>query len=84
MTAAISHNQAFGRALRRLRLEHHLTQEQLGFDAGMSRNHISRLELGEMSPTLDTLGTFSKTFGISLVELASLIEAQLEEANGHG
>ncbi|HEK1520075.1 TPA: helix-turn-helix transcriptional regulator, partial [Pseudomonas aeruginosa] len=47
------HNQAFGRALRQLRKRRNMTQEILGFEAGLDRTYISVLERGERSPTLD-------------------------------
>ncbi|WP_256679091.1 helix-turn-helix domain-containing protein [Pseudomonas sp. MWU12-2323] len=42
----------------------------MGFEAGLDRTHISVLELGRRSPTLDTLISICKVLGISLVELA--------------
>lgn len=46
---------AFGRVLRRLRLEKGLTQEELGLDAELRRTYISVLELGNQQPSLTTI-----------------------------
>ncbi|MGV5100261.1 helix-turn-helix domain-containing protein [Pseudomonas aeruginosa] len=59
------HNQAFGRALRQLRKRRNMTQEILGFEAGLDRTYISVLERGERSPTLDTLVSLCDVLGLS-------------------
>ncbi|MFJ2456554.1 helix-turn-helix domain-containing protein [Pseudomonas protegens] len=73
------HNVAFGRALRILRKTANLTQEHLGFEAGLDRTYISVLERGERSPTLDTMVSLGDVFGLSIEELASHIQSQLDE-----
>ncbi|MFH0196261.1 helix-turn-helix domain-containing protein [Pseudomonas sp. PsB] len=73
------HNVAFGRALRNLRKTANLTQEKLGFEAGLDRTYISVLERGERSPTLDTLVSLCDVFGLSILELANHIQTQLDE-----
>ena len=45
----------FGAALRRLRLAAGMTQEQLGLEAGVQRNFISLIELGQNQPTISTI-----------------------------
>ncbi len=60
---------AFGRALRRLRQERGLTQEQLGFEADLRRTFISVLELGQQQPTLTTITKLAKVFNIRPSEL---------------
>lgn len=45
--------QAFGRALRRLRLQRELTQEH--FKGASSRTYLSTLERGQKCPTLDKI-----------------------------
>ena len=47
--------QAFGTALRQLRMGRGLSQEQLGFESGYHRTYISQLERGKKSPSLTTL-----------------------------
>ncbi|WP_081950279.1 helix-turn-helix domain-containing protein [Chromobacterium haemolyticum] len=51
----MNHNQIFGKVLRQLRREIRLSQEELGFESEISRTYISLLELGQRSPTLDSL-----------------------------
>lgn len=51
----MNHNQIFGKVLRQLRREMRLSQEELGFESEISRTYISLLELGQRSPTLDSL-----------------------------
>jgi transcriptional regulator with XRE-family HTH domain len=55
---------AFGRALRRLRKERGMTQEQLGLEADLRRTFISVLELGQQQPTLTTIVKIANVFGI--------------------
>lgn len=39
--------EAFGKVLREIRLEHSLSQEELGFESNYHRTYISLLERGE-------------------------------------
>ncbi|WP_073666188.1 helix-turn-helix domain-containing protein [Pseudomonas aeruginosa] len=73
------HNQAFGKALRELRKQKRLTQEKLGFEAGLDRTYISVLELGQRSPTLDTLFSLCEVLDVSLVDLAARTQARLDD-----
>lgn len=74
-----SHNAAFGRVLAQLRRERQLSQEKLGFEAGFDRSFISLLERGRRSPTLDTVFSLCRALDISFSQLATLIEAKLDE-----
>jgi transcriptional regulator with XRE-family HTH domain len=60
---------AFGRALRRLRMERGMTQEQVGFEADLRSTFISVLELGQQQPTLTTIIKIAKVFGVTPSEL---------------
>lgn len=44
-----------GEEIRRVRQAARLTQEELAFRSGVTRNYISLVELNQNSPTLDTL-----------------------------
>jgi DNA-binding XRE family transcriptional regulator len=70
---------AFGDALRVLRKSHNLSQEALAGDAGLDRSHISRLERGQRSPTLDAMLSLCSALDISLVEMAAATLKQLEK-----
>lgn len=76
-------NKAFGIVLRELRRKRRLTQETLSFDAEMARTYISLLELGQRSPTLDTMLSICRALKISLVDLAALVEEKMAELNDH-
>jgi transcriptional regulator with XRE-family HTH domain len=68
---------AFGRALRRLRIEKGLTQEGLGFEADLRRTFISVLELGQQQPTLTTIIKLAKALELSPHQL--MIEMEMEK-----
>ena len=67
---------AFGRALRRLRIQKGLTQEGLGFEADLRRTFISVLELGQQQPTLTTIIKLAKALDLSPHQL--MIETERE------
>jgi len=46
---------ALGSTIRELRARHAITQEQLGFRAGLHRNYVGAIERGEINPTFRTL-----------------------------
>lgn len=46
---------AFGRAVREMRDERGLSQEELGLRSGVARGFYGKLERGEASPTFDTI-----------------------------
>lgn len=56
--------EAFGCALRKLRGERALSQEQLADKSGLHRTYISLLERGEKSPTLTTIVRLAAALGI--------------------
>jgi transcriptional regulator with XRE-family HTH domain len=66
--------QAFGAALREQRKIRHMSQEALAFEAGLDRTYISLLELGQRSPTLDTLEVLSQAMGIKISTLVMRME----------
>jgi transcriptional regulator with XRE-family HTH domain len=66
----------FGTVLRRLRKQALLSQEQLGFEAGLERNFISMLELGQRQPTLTTIEKISVALKINASELIAQVEAE--------
>ena len=72
---------AFGRVLRRLRLEAELTQEQLGFDADLRRTYVSILELGQQQPSLSTILKLAKSLKHSAQELVGLVETEIRLAS---
>ena len=77
----------FGKLLRALREAKGYSQEELGHQAGLTRNYISLLELGQKSPTLRTMVKLAKCFGISVSTLMAEFDAAYEmhiNQIGHG
>lgn len=74
-----SHNHAFGKALRELRKTKNLSQETLAFEAGLDRTYISLLELGQRSPTLDSMMALCHALKITLTQFVTAIEAGMEK-----
>ncbi len=72
-----SQNQAFGKALRSLRKARKVTQRDLAIHARLDRSYVSAMELGENSPTLDTLLALCRGLDISLVDMSAAIEREL-------
>lgn len=77
----LQHNLAFGRALRELRKQRRYSQEVLAFESGLDRTYISSLELGQRSPTLNTMVSLSKALEVTLAHLITLTQARLDEMN---
>lgn len=76
------HNRAFGGVIRQLRHFRGLTQEQLALDAGMDRTYISLLELGDSSPTLDTIVVLCRQLQVSLADLGARIDKSMATEAG--
>ena len=66
--------QAFGKALREVRNEKGLTQEQLGFEADLQRIYVSKLELGQQQPSLTTIFKLANGLSCSATELIRYTE----------
>lgn len=71
---------AFGKAVRKLRKEKALSQEQLGFESDLQRIYVSKLELGQQQPSLTTIFKLANGLSCSASELIRLTE-ELEETN---
>ena len=67
-----------GEEVRRLRLAAGLTQHDLALGARMSNSYISRLEAGEVNPTVEALHRIARIFGttIDAIVVASLAKAE--------
>ena len=66
--------QAFGKALREVRKEKGLTQEQLGFEADLQLIYVSKLELGQQQPSLTTIFKLANGLSCSATELIRYTE----------
>ena len=58
-----------GANLRRLRVERHISQERLAFDAGVDRSYVGGMERGEENPSVDVLDELAGTLAVPMAEL---------------
>jgi transcriptional regulator with XRE-family HTH domain len=69
-----SQHAALGRALRALREEHGLSQEELGHRARLHRNHIDGIERGELNPSFSSLLKLARSLGVTPASLFALAD----------
>ena len=67
---------AFGRVLRRLRLERGLSQETVGELANLQRKYISLLERADYQPKLETVFRLAEALGCSPSNLIAMVEEE--------
>ena len=70
---------AFGNAVRELRRERGLSQEELGHRSGLHRNYIGGIERGELNPTLTSIIKLARAFemrGSLLLQRAEALESE--------
>jgi len=60
-----------GRNVRKFRLQRGMTQEQLGFEAGIDRTYVGGIERGERNPSLMVMARIADTLSMPLVKLLS-------------
>ena len=60
---------AFGKNLRRIRLEKDISQEQLANDIDIPINQIGRIERGEINTSISVAYAITKALKINIVEL---------------
>jgi transcriptional regulator with XRE-family HTH domain len=63
-----------GNEIRKARLAAGLSQEKLALKAGVDRTHVSMLERGLNSPTLDTLIVLCRVMGAKASEIVAAVE----------
>ena len=68
-----------GKTIRRLRLEHKLSQEVFSGLADLDRTHYSKIERGLRMPTLDTLFKIAQALDMRPSELVREIEDELAQ-----
>jgi len=69
-------DRALAAVLRRLREDRDLSQETLAFHAGITSGSLARIELGQSSPAWATVRDVARALGVSIVDLATLVEAE--------
>ena len=67
-------HRGFGVALRSEREQAGLSQEAVAHSAGLSRNYVSDLELGNKSPSLRTIAKIARVLGVAPHELIRAAE----------
>jgi len=77
----ISSAQAFGTVLRRRRREVGMTQEQLAEAAELHVNHVSFLERGMRTPSLDVVLQLAHGLGVQGSELVAYVEDHISNAS---
>lgn len=70
---------ALGNAIRELRARRRLSQEELGFRAGLHRNYVGALERGEINPTYRVLLKLATGLAFPVSEIVALAEERISE-----
>lgn len=70
--------QAIGEELKACRQKKGISQEQLGFDAGVHRTYVSLIEVGGRSPTLAVLFRLCKALDISPADFVKKVQLRME------
>lgn len=60
-----------GKRIRELRKQQSISQEELGFKAGISAAHLGQIERALKNPTIETVDRIAAALGVSLGELFS-------------
>ena len=66
--------EVFGLAVRKIRMEQGMSQEQLAGAAGLDRTYVSGLERGRRNPTLTTQERLAAALNTPLSELVAVAE----------
>lgn len=75
---------ALGRAIRRARLRLRISQEELGFRAGLHRTYVGGIERGEKNPSYDNVLKLAGALDVRASELLREAEDAPEpEADGY-
>jgi transcriptional regulator with XRE-family HTH domain len=69
---------AFGKVIRRLRIDAGLTQEQLGFEAELRRTYVSILELGQQQPSLTTIIKIAQALELTPGDLMDMVMDEMK------
>ena len=72
---------SFGQIVRQKRQQASISQEELGYRAGLDRTYISGLERGVRNPSLTALVSLAQGFGISVSNLTALLEPEAIHAD---
>jgi transcriptional regulator with XRE-family HTH domain len=76
----MAERKALGRAIRVLRAEHGVSQEDVEDAGGLGQNALTRIERGGVSPSFDSLVGVAAGLGVPLSVLIEGYERQLARA----
>lgn len=68
---------ALGNVLKSIRKQSGFTQESLAYESGVDRSFISLIELGESSPSWDTICLLCKALDINFSYLAAKLDEEM-------
>lgn len=68
-----------GRAVRRVRIERRLSQEELGLRTGIHRNYIGGIERAERSPSVVMVGRLADALGVEPADLLRKADGQADD-----
>lgn len=68
----------FGYAVRKIRQDRHISQEQLADMCGLHRTYISDVELGKRNVSLENIEKVALAFDLSIAELFIEVERKYE------
>ena len=75
---------ALQKVIRQLREERNISQEVFSGLAGISRSHLSMIEIGSKKPNLDTLHKIAQALDMSVSDLLRMQEAEAEKDASSG
>ena len=70
---------AVGRAIRQVREDRQISQDELGVRANLDRTYISSVENGKRNISLENLHLLARSLGVSLTEIVQLAEDRMSE-----
>ena len=70
-----------GQRIRDLRMERHMSQEELSFKAGLSPAHLGQIERALKNPTVDTIAKIAVALDVPVAALFSLDAAPVSSQN---
>jgi transcriptional regulator with XRE-family HTH domain len=72
---------AFGKALRKLRTERDISQEELGYRSGLHRNYVGAIERGEINLSLTIMLQLANGLNTTLTQLIHHYDEELRETS---
>lgn len=66
----------FGYAVRKIRQDRHISQEQLADMCGLHRTYISDVELGKRNVSLENIEKMALAFDMTMAELFTEVEKE--------